>query len=170
MTNVPNGVLDAYAHHRDGVPVHDVIWGPIASGKTHTVRQLLHKDYMTECGGDAVVESWVVDVNMSMPDVEDLVNRYATKLPAIRDLLSAALMVDLLTGCTLRTVTIDDAHHVLNDGECRFLARQIAKYGPRNGVKLRLVVPSLELWAFGGSAVLQAAVSEGNVIKAVRRG
>lgn len=165
MTNVPNSVLDAYTQHRHGVPVHDAIWGPIASGKTYTVRQLLNKEYKA-----AVVESWVVDVNMSMPEVEFLVNRYATKLPAVRDLLSAALMVDHLSGCTLRTVTIDDAHDVLDDGECRFLTEQIAKYGPRNGVKLRLVVPSLELRAFGGSAVLQAAVSEGNTLKAAHHG
>lgn len=169
MSKVPNGALDAYTHHRNGELIHDVIWGPIASGKTYTVRQLLTHDYMTECGGD-VVESWVVDVNMSMPDVEFLVNRYATKFPAVRDLLSAALMVDHLTGCTLRTVTIDDASDVLEDAECRFLAEKIAQYGRLCGVKLRLVVPSLELRAFGGSEILRAAVSQGNVIEAVSRG
>lgn len=158
MAKVPNGVLDAYTHHRNNVLVHDVIWGKTGSGKTAIAQQLADNERKS-----GLADAWLIDFRTPRPNWD---GRVAKNLDEAHALLGGALAHVHAPTRKILTVTMEDAYDVLKDPFCLFLVEQIVKYGHRIGVKVRLVVMQVRLSAFGGSAVILDAVTAGNVIEA----
>ena len=110
---------------------HELIYGPVGTGKTESVRRNL-TDEVTNSG----IETWLVDLNMSLPEFAGLADKHATTMAEARTLMGQLLaevhyrqrklaevgvarfeVGDARHGLPLIVVTVDDAHTVLADRE-----------------------------------------------------
>jgi soluble cytochrome b562 len=159
---------------------HELIYGPVGTGKTESVRRRL-TDEVTH----ASIETWLIDLNMSLPEFAGLADKHAITMAEARTLMGQLLAavhyrqrklaevgaarfeaMDPRHGLPLIVVTIDDAHTVLTDREIRAVMEQIAQYGQKAGVLTRLVAQSGELpdlRAFGYSELIRSTMTAGSV-------
>jgi hypothetical protein len=64
----------------------------------------------------------------------------------------------------LISITIDEAHEVLKDPECKRIVAVIGKMGRKSGIKLRLITQVPLLQELGNDMAIRDAVASGNVI------
>ena len=64
----------------------------------------------------------------------------------------------------LIVITIDEAHEVLKDDECKRIVAKLGKMGRKTGIKLRLITQVPLLQELGGDMAIRDAVAGGNVV------
>lgn len=141
-------VQKARTNGQGHLPAHEVIWGPPGSGKTHLTRQLLAQDRAV-----GSVQSWIVDLNRSLPEWAGTADRYARSNAEVFALMGDAVTAELPAG-KLRCITIEDASDLLRDGRIRRDVERVAEKGQLRGVILRVNVLGLRVADFGGSKAL----------------
>lgn len=156
---------------------HELIYGPVGSGKTWTVREHLAAE------SDAKnTQTWIVDPHMAVPDFSFAAHKYANTGPEINDLLVslvgetviraeqlASLDVAEFTpgdpkhGLPQIVVTVEAAEDVLVDERRRFLVERVIRVSAKTGIRFRLVVPKPHVGWFGGSELIRSTMTSGAV-------
>lgn len=143
---------------------HEVIYGPMASGKTYIAKQRITADYMDDR------RPWIIDLDrMSLPEENESDEcRIASTVKEARALLQNACGVYVgrfgirrryPAGAGARiTVTIEEASEVFRDATCRQLTERLLQCAHREDVRLRVIVRNLTLESFGGSQQIRSAL------------
>jgi DNA-binding CsgD family transcriptional regulator len=182
--------LTNYRFWRPGSgPVHDLIAGTTDAGKSRLVDMLLAYERHSPH-----IVSWVIDPQrgQSLPVWQDAVDWFADSvdegLIMLRELhafmldrnrrLANLVWVDfkgrerrgvdhfdpVALGLPILSVTIDEAHLLLQNPEAAAILEAVAKMARKCGIKLRLIVQVPTLDQLGNSTTLREMVASGNVI------
>lgn len=156
---------------------HELIHGPIASGKTGLVKVMLDEDIFFDH-----TETRVVDPFLAVPEYSRRVDQYAQATGDIDELLSS-ILADTFTraeraaelgiedfetnddrhGLRLVSVTIEAADDVLRGRNRSRMVEQTMRMSRRAGVRFRLVVPDLSLTSFGWSELIRSTMTDASV-------
>jgi hypothetical protein len=143
---------------------HELIYGPVASGKTYTAKQRITNDYADDR------HPWIIDLDrMSLPEENESDEcRIASTVKETRTLLHNACGVHVGTfgirrrypaGSRSRImITIEEASEVFADPKCRRLTERLLRCARKENIRLRVIVRNLTLESFGGSELIRSAL------------
>jgi DNA segregation ATPase FtsK/SpoIIIE-like protein len=181
-----------YRHWREGYgPVHDLISGTTGSGKSETTTMLVTEELNSGLVVPWVIDP---QSGQSLPDLQNTVEKFARNILEARELLRDAVMRmfarnefmaslkwvdergrerqglgsftpgDPRHGLPIISITIDEAHMVLSDPECKASVEILGAMSRKCGLKIRLITQVPLLSSLGGSMAIRDAVASGNVI------
>ncbi|MEU9843165.1 hypothetical protein AB0C69_28530 [Actinomadura sp. NPDC048032] len=146
------------------MPKHELITGPVGSGKSYAARQRIDEDIKT-----ANTQAWVIDYyGAEHLGVIDDVTRYAAGPDGAKSMLfevlgHAYLRAERLAGLDiyefnkddqrhgydLIALTIDSAEALLRSADCTRAMVRILQMARKTGVKVRMVAPDLHMLGNG---------------------